>query len=287
MIPLTRDRTQVHNQFTGTQLVTSSLNLLEQQRDKLRGNQSKHKFQTSLWGKAKPQLLKESNNKCAYCESPLAVVAYGDVEHYRPKSRYWWLAYCLDNYLVSCAICNQKFKSNHFPKKNGKLSAPRVRQNSKNSTLRTMAKTIAPDAASQSSVNAFTLRAKQEGAWLLNPYVDNPSAHFAWHADLIIQEVELIPANQSPDTQQIVNEAKTRYGLDRSQLRRSRFNTFLSYYGLKLSLQNPATPNSLKQQQQNLIQIMLQDQYPYAGMIRFFENSGTTIDWLNLGLLTT
>ena len=53
--------------------------------------------------------------KCAYCESPTDTVAHGDVEHYRPKSKYWWLAYCYDNYLYACQICNQVHKGDEFP----------------------------------------------------------------------------------------------------------------------------------------------------------------------------
>lgn len=43
------------------------------------------------------------------------MVAYGDGEHYRPKSTYWWLAYNYDNYLASCTLCNQRFKEAKFP----------------------------------------------------------------------------------------------------------------------------------------------------------------------------
>ena len=43
------------------------------------------------------------------------MVAYGDVEHFRPKSKYWWLAYCYENYLYSCQMCNQRYKKAEFP----------------------------------------------------------------------------------------------------------------------------------------------------------------------------
>jgi uncharacterized protein (TIGR02646 family) len=73
-------------------------------------------------------------NKCAFCESQFAHVGYGDVEHFRPKAGsrqtpggkllrpgYYWLAYSWDNLFVSCQLCNQKFKGNHFPLRNPKL----------------------------------------------------------------------------------------------------------------------------------------------------------------------
>ena len=48
--------------------------------------------------------------KCAYCESR---VEQGQVEHYRPKSKYYWLAYSWDNLLYGCPTCNQ-FKGTDF-----------------------------------------------------------------------------------------------------------------------------------------------------------------------------
>ncbi len=50
------------------------------------------------------------HHKCAYCEQK--VESY-HVEHYRPKTIYYWLAYSWDNLLFCCQKCNQK-KSAHF-----------------------------------------------------------------------------------------------------------------------------------------------------------------------------
>ncbi len=52
---------------------------------------------------------------CAYCQSQLPHAAPGDVEHFRPKSHYWWLAYEFGNYFLGCALCNQVFKRELFP----------------------------------------------------------------------------------------------------------------------------------------------------------------------------
>ena len=51
---------------------------------------------------------------CAYC---LDVVGRPgeDVEHYRPKNLYWFLAYAPANYLSSCRRCNSSRKINRFP----------------------------------------------------------------------------------------------------------------------------------------------------------------------------
>lgn len=51
---------------------------------------------------------------CAYC---LKELADGDeVEHFRPKSVYWWLAYDFSNYFLACHRCNRgSVKGTRFP----------------------------------------------------------------------------------------------------------------------------------------------------------------------------
>lgn len=51
---------------------------------------------------------------CAYC-GDLVGRTGEDVEHYRPKSLYWYAAYSLPNYLSSCRRCNSSRKGNAFP----------------------------------------------------------------------------------------------------------------------------------------------------------------------------
>nr|WP_239015299.1 AAA family ATPase [Archangium violaceum] len=79
---------------------------------------------------SKPRLTKkdEARGKCAFCESQLAHISYGDVEHFRPKAGwrqeeggplgrpgYYWLAYEWTNLFLACTLCNQQFKRNLFP----------------------------------------------------------------------------------------------------------------------------------------------------------------------------
>lgn len=52
---------------------------------------------------------------CAYCQCHLPHNDPGDVEHFRPKAHYWWLAYEFTNYLLSCAACNRNRKREKFP----------------------------------------------------------------------------------------------------------------------------------------------------------------------------
>lgn len=62
----------------------------------------------------KDQIVKETNGKCAYCESKLRHIHHGDIEHIFPKSldetkRFEW-----NNLTLACEICNQ-YKSNQDP----------------------------------------------------------------------------------------------------------------------------------------------------------------------------
>lgn len=43
-------------------------------------------------------------NKCAYCEQKIEQY---NVEHYRPKKTYYWLAFSWDNLIMACPTCNQ------------------------------------------------------------------------------------------------------------------------------------------------------------------------------------
>lgn len=43
-------------------------------------------------------------SKCAYCEWKVEQL---NIEHYRPKSKYYWLAFSWDNLILACPTCNQ------------------------------------------------------------------------------------------------------------------------------------------------------------------------------------
>ena len=56
------------------------------------------------------------SNKCAYCESHITHIDYGDIEHYKPKSKFPSSCFDWDNLLLGCSICNGKlFKGDKFP----------------------------------------------------------------------------------------------------------------------------------------------------------------------------
>jgi uncharacterized protein (TIGR02646 family) len=87
-------------------------------------------FDNRIYGaeSVKNALKKAQHDKCAFCESLVTPIAYGDVEHFRPKAAYrqnskgpltrpgyYWIAYEWSNLLFCCQLCNQRFKRNHFP----------------------------------------------------------------------------------------------------------------------------------------------------------------------------
>lgn len=60
----------------------------------------------------KARLRDSHHGKCAFCES---VSERLDIEHYRPKNSYWWLAFSWDNLLLACPTCNSEYKRTQFP----------------------------------------------------------------------------------------------------------------------------------------------------------------------------
>jgi uncharacterized protein (TIGR02646 family) len=71
----------------------------------------------TYWGNAdvRGALWAMHGRSCAYCDRELPGNDRGDVEHFRPKSIYWWLAYKFENYLLACSVCNSAYKGEKFP----------------------------------------------------------------------------------------------------------------------------------------------------------------------------
>lgn len=76
--------------------------------------QERPPFDPVVFRSAKTLLLERFHGKCAYCESRIVAGDSADLENYRPKSRYWWLAYDWENLLVACPACNRA-KADRFP----------------------------------------------------------------------------------------------------------------------------------------------------------------------------
>lgn len=285
MIPLERDRKKVPAQFVGAKLLALSQSLIRAQAAISARKSSKHVFDPSIWRLAKDQLLVETHGKCAYCETPLKVVSFGDVEHYRPSSRYWWLAYSYENYLASCAICNRSFKRDHFPVRNDELPEPSIPMSPTKSQVESIASSLVPDPHDPVSLDAFYDLHCQEFTLLVNPYLEDPGDYFRWRADEVIREVELIPISNDELSKECVMHAKEILGLDRIHLRRLRFDTFGLYMLSKETLEDQGISLAVRSLHEANVTRMTTARSPYAGMIRFFERIGTPKEWVKQGLL--
>jgi AAA domain, putative AbiEii toxin, Type IV TA system len=85
---------------------------------------------------AKDTLTPEDDAELAGLRERISHIAYGDVEHTRPKASYrqlrrgplkrpgyYWLAYAWENLLFVCEICNRREKRSWFPLKKGSKRA--------------------------------------------------------------------------------------------------------------------------------------------------------------------
>ena len=277
-----RSKTDIHPNFYGEKKRTFEKELLINQRRIRRGEIQKHTFNSNRWKPAKEQLFAETGGKCAYCEAPTSVVAFGDVEHYRPKSSYWWLAYCYDNYLASCQLCNQRFKKDDFPIQNRKMRAPIIKRNTTDNFITTQVGTIAPDPLDTDRVNTFIRLHQQERPLLLNPYFDDPAGYFAWRADEVLREVEVTPNSENFQIEIIVRVDNAEvepiamasieyYGLNRKELKSERYAIYRPYRVLKTTLENDRTSPEIRNEIRNTIENMKAPGASFAGMIRYFD----------------
>lgn len=71
---------------------------------------------TSPWRNVeiKDALIKETSSKCAYCESEMLAVSFGEIEHIRPKSKYPHLVLDWGNLTLVCSKCNNEKRDKYF-----------------------------------------------------------------------------------------------------------------------------------------------------------------------------
>lgn len=76
--------------------------------DKLNANQQPSDLEKGRYRHPdiKSALLAETGGKCAYCESKINHIAYGDIEHVLPKSPNPHLWFEWNNLTIACDICN-------------------------------------------------------------------------------------------------------------------------------------------------------------------------------------
>ena len=258
--------------FRGAGRIAKSLELIE---GRIGGTLE---FRANVWKAAKPQLKLETGGKCAYCESPTDTVAHGDVEHFRPKSKYWWLAYCYDNYVYACQICNQVHKSDEFPihASAGQWTGPALPTPPTPAAVATLAGGLIPDALDVTAGHAladFLVAAAKEKAGLVNPYVTDPDPLFKWIANDTLKIVDLAAASNKVAAKRAFAGAEASYGLNREELKRNRWKTYAEFLVMKDSLKAFETAGiepALQQRIRDQIRAMTKVDAPYAGMVRYF-----------------
>ncbi len=276
MIKLTRVRSfpPVHPNFYGLKRININFKLLKQKRDGKLDEKGEKKWDSSFWKQAKAQLLIESNNKCAYCETPTRVVAYGDVEHFRPKSVYWWLAYSYENYLPSCGACNQEYKKDFFELQNKalQLKGPKIGKMLTDAQLKALAPTLTVDPVDDTAgkkLKDFIKELRKEKPLLINPYFDDPALYLAYKPILENKEVIIVPT--APKHRKVIKACEDLFGINRKELLDYRFEMYSVYMTARHTLNDPGISKKTKTNNANLLAGMLMDKWPYAGMIRYFE----------------
>ncbi|GAB6173586.1 hypothetical protein JCM15765_30640 [Paradesulfitobacterium aromaticivorans] len=62
----------------------------------------------------KEKIIEETHGKCAYCESYIPHISFGDVEHIYPKSKRPDLIFEWSNLTLSCEQCNRTRKKDYY-----------------------------------------------------------------------------------------------------------------------------------------------------------------------------
>ncbi len=275
MIALTRERTPaaVPSDFYGEKRIAHNLELIKGVIAS--GDKKFSDWNSAIWGRAKAQLLKESNGKCAYCESPTTVVSYGDVEHFRPKSLYWWLAYCYENYLPSCTICNQRYKRDDFPisPRGYAWKAPVLKPGMTDEVLQELAAKMTCDALQDAEgmpMKTFESKMRHESALLIHPYFQEPEYYLAYQALPQTKEVIVVPRRKTAKA--IVEACEQYFGINRQELRDERYR----YYSIYVTYRQVVAAGlpgkeALLQNILDRINEMKSGKLRYTGMIRYFE----------------
>jgi len=273
MIRLTRQRSvaAIPPKYRGNTRVTKLLELVKSHRAGSR------EIDGQYWKQAKAQLRREAGGKCAYCEADTAVVAHGDVEHFRPKDVYWWLAYCYDNYLFSCQICNQSFKGANFPVAGPAMAEPQLALNLTDSQLRDLVRALTPDPLSDADgqpMAQFLAALTAEAGDLPNPYgEEDPEPLFKWVADDVLMEVVIAPRDASPRARRAFDAVDRFLGLNREELRRLRWDAFASLRVFRRFIEldvHDAAVDAVREETKQLVLRRLEPTSEFAGMVRYF-----------------
>ncbi len=103
---------------------------------------------------AREALEQAQHGLCAYCRENTIGVSHYDLEHFRPRAKYWWLTWSWRNLWISCAQCQAKAADFKLMPASERLQAPEI---------------------DDSAEDAFKLWLEQSK--LLDPALDQPDEH--------------------------------------------------------------------------------------------------------------
>ncbi len=214
-------------------------NLLGQYRAVQAGQAKKITFSSRIYGSSevKERLKLISHGKCVYCDSRNTHVDWGAVEHYRPKSVYWWLAYTWENLQFSCTRCNHK-KLDNFPLKG------------------TRATYEEPDLS-------------REAPLLINPLEENPEELFAYDETGARPEIVPFPGSSTLTRERVMESIKY-YGLNREDLRDERSAALMDLDLAIAAYQDENAGSEVKRLAAELLRFAVSDSAEYAGMTRYY-----------------
>lgn len=277
MIAIERDRDAIPARFLGEKRRKDLLSLFKAiLDDSIKTKSVKDKLLTSSkWSPAKSQLSKETHGKCAFCDAPTMATNYGDVEHYRPKSKFNWFAYCYDNFLLSCRLCNAK-KSNHFQADQEFVDPvpPWDADATPTATeILDFALSVEPDPTDQSSVDDYLALCLDEGIHIPNPYYEDPETLFTWTADDLLQEVRIAPIAGSDRSEKVFAGAEEFLDLNRPELLTQRYFIYMSARSI-ITRNKRDRDNGIPitDEDEQAEAMLTADRFPFAGMVRFFAD---------------
>jgi hypothetical protein len=255
----------------GAHLRKKNRQILELKRSK--GTLASGDFKAQYWKPAKEALKAESHEKCAYCELAASANAYGDVEHYRPKKRYWWLAYCYDNYLYACQLCNQAYKGDNFPTQGPPLAEPVINPHTPDAELDALAARLCPDPIKTDEGCPLADHLQDclaERPLLLNPYTDEPEKHIAWKAIPALREVRMVAVEGSTFSDEAVQAMEKYYGLNRERLCRLRWEWYDILTEFRDDLLDPSLSPARREEKKQKLKALIGPDRQFSGMARYF-----------------
>lgn len=232
------------------------------------------KNSTQVWGRAKRSLLKESYKKCGYCERKVARIGY-NCEHYRPKSKYYWLAYSYLNYIPSCSECNEE-KFDRFEIDGNKVPLPMDFETMTLEDVNEKAGHFSEEPLFDTSKRwryskYVQKRHKREKPRLLNPYLDQPEKVLGYHCSDINQEVCIVSrAFWHSHRIKVEETTKESVRLNRPELVKDRYRALLEFREAWFDAKSIPDRNKRKKELKRLEEEFTRPNKEYSGMFRFY-----------------